>query len=34
VKDKDKNDKGVAGPAGELAAEKLNPQPAAGLPGQ
>ncbi|MES2392990.1 MAG: tetratricopeptide repeat protein [Acidobacteriota bacterium] len=34
VKDKDKDDKGKAGPAGELAAQKLNPVPVGGLPGQ
>lgn len=33
LKDKDKNAKGVAGPAGALAAQKLNPTAAAG-PGQ
>jgi tetratricopeptide (TPR) repeat protein len=32
LKDKDKNAKGVPGPAGSLAAQKLNPAPAAGAP--
>jgi predicted negative regulator of RcsB-dependent stress response len=33
VKDKDKGPKGQLGPAGEVASEKLNPQPAAAMPG-
>jgi tetratricopeptide (TPR) repeat protein len=33
LKDKDKNAKGTPGPAGALAAQKLNPSPAAGGPG-
>jgi tetratricopeptide (TPR) repeat protein len=33
LKDKDKDAKGQPGPAGDIAAQKLNPQPAGGAPG-
>lgn len=33
LKDKDKDSKGQPGAAGDIAAQKLNPQPAAGAPG-